>query len=117
MSQTLVLAVAQRAFGDDRAANCEAMVEEIAAAIGNGADVVLCPELFEGRYFPQYEEQQYFEWATSLEENPAIEAVCDFAALVPSSLRPTFCMTTGFFAARAASNAAIRPADSRMPSA
>ena len=32
--------------------------------------------------------------------SPAIEAVCDFAALVPSSLRPTFCMTTGFFAAR-----------------
>ena len=42
--------------------------------------------------------------------SPAIEAVCDFAALVPSSLRPTFCMTIGFFAARAAWNAAINPA-------
>ena len=29
--------------------------------------------------------------------SPAIEAVCDFAALVPSSLRPTFCITIGFF--------------------
>ena len=36
-----------------------------------------------------------------------MDAVCDFAALPPSSLRPTFCITTGFFASRAASSAAI----------
>ena len=57
MSPKLVLAVIQRAFGDDRAANCEATVDQVSAAIGKGADVVLCPELFEGRYFPHYEEQ------------------------------------------------------------
>ena len=44
-------------------------------AIGNGADVVLCPELFEGRYFPQFENQDYFSWATELKENPAVLAV------------------------------------------
>ena len=49
--------------------------------------------------------------------SPAIEAVCDFAAWVPSALRPTFIITIGFLAARAASNAAIRPGASRMPSA
>lgn len=71
----LVLAVVQRSFGDDRSANCEAIVHAVSTAIGNGADVVLCPELFEGRYFPQREEQDYFSWATPLEENPAVEAV------------------------------------------
>jgi N-carbamoylputrescine amidase len=75
MSSTLRLAVVQRAFGPDRDQNRESTVAEIAAAIGNGADVILCPELFEGRYFPQHEKQEYFAWATSLEENPAVRAV------------------------------------------
>jgi N-carbamoylputrescine amidase len=80
MSPKLVLAVVQRAFGDDRAVNCEATVEQVSAAIGKGADVVLCPELFEGRYFPQYEEQEYFDWATTPEDNPAIAAVTKVTA-------------------------------------
>jgi N-carbamoylputrescine amidase len=75
VASKLVLAVIQRAFGQDRAANCEGTVEQVSAAIRNGAQVVLCPELFEGQYFPQYEDQQYFAWATPLEENPAVEAV------------------------------------------
>ena len=32
--------------------------------------------------------------------SPAIDAVCDFAAFVPSSLRPTFCITIGLRRAR-----------------
>lgn len=75
MSSTVVLAVVQRAFGEDRAANREATVEQVAAAVAGGADVVLVPELFEGRYFPQREEQEYFAWATTAEQSPAIEAV------------------------------------------
>ena len=75
MSSTRTLAVIQRGFGDDRTANCEATLDRVAEAIADGADVVLCPELFEGRYFPQYEEQAYFAWATPLEENPAVRAV------------------------------------------
>lgn len=75
MASKVVVAVVQRAFGEDRAANREGTVEQISAAVGQGADVVLCPELFEGRYFPQYEQQEYFSWATPLDENPAVEAV------------------------------------------
>lgn len=48
--------------------------------------------------------------------SPAMEAVCDLAATVPSALRPTFISTTGFFAARAAARAAMKLSDSRMPS-
>jgi N-carbamoylputrescine amidase len=75
MGSKLVLAVIQRSFGDDRVDNREETIEAVVLAIGNGADVVLCPELFEGRYFPQYEKQEYFSWATSLEENPAVNAI------------------------------------------
>ena len=75
MGAALTLAVVQRAFGDDRAANCEAVTEDVGAAVAAGADVVLCPELFEGRYFPQHEEQDYFAWATTLDDNPAVAAM------------------------------------------
>jgi len=71
----VTLAVIQRAFGDDRAANCAATAGAAAEAIAAGADVVLCPELFEGRYFPQTEDQDYFSWATTVDANPAVRAM------------------------------------------
>jgi N-carbamoylputrescine amidase len=75
MTDTVVVAVVQRSFGDDRDANREETVAAVAAAIAEGAGIVLPSELFEGRYFPQSEEQEYFAWATTLEDNPAIAAV------------------------------------------
>jgi N-carbamoylputrescine amidase len=42
--------------------------------------VVLCPELFEGRYFPQSEHQDYFSWATPVDQNPAVAGVCHATA-------------------------------------
>lgn len=80
MTGKLVLAVVQRAFGDDRSANLEAVLDQVAGAIARGAQVVLCPELFEGRYFPQYEDQRYFELATRFDESPAVEAVRKLSA-------------------------------------
>jgi N-carbamoylputrescine amidase len=75
MSQTATVAVIQRAFGEDRDQNRDATVTLVADAIATGADIVLPPELFEGRYFCQHEDQSYFSWATTLEDNPAVAAV------------------------------------------
>ena len=75
MSRTVVVAAVQRAFGEDRDENREATVAAVADAIAAGADVVLPSELFEGRYFCQHERQEYFSWATTPEESPAIEAI------------------------------------------
>ena len=75
MSQTVTVAVIQRAFGEDRDQNRDATVALVADAIAAGADVVLPSELFEGRYFCQHEDQAYFSWATTLEDNPAVAAV------------------------------------------
>ena len=75
MTEKAVVAVVQRAFGADRDENREATVVAVEEAIAQGADIVLPPELFEGRYFPQREEQEYFSWATTADDNPAIAAV------------------------------------------
>ena len=75
MTDKLVVAVVQRAFGADRDENREATVTAIEEAIAGGAGIIVPPELFEGRYFPQSEEQEYFAWATTPEDNPAIAAV------------------------------------------
>jgi N-carbamoylputrescine amidase len=75
MTHKAVVAVVQREFGEDRQENLAATVEAVAGAISAGADIVVPPELFEGRYFPQYEDQEYFSWASTPEENPAIAAV------------------------------------------
>jgi N-carbamoylputrescine amidase len=75
MTDKVVVAVVQRAFGADRDENRDATVAAVADAIGRGAHVVLPSELFEGRYFPQSEEQEYFSWATTPEDNQAIAAV------------------------------------------
>jgi len=75
MSQTATVAVIQRAFGEDRDENRDATVALVADAIAAGADIVLPSELFEGRYFCQHEDQSFFAWATTLEDNPAVAAV------------------------------------------
>jgi N-carbamoylputrescine amidase len=75
MTQTATVAVIQREFGEDRDDNRAGIVAAVAEAIDAGADIVLPPELFEGRYFPQHEEQEYFSWATTLHESPAIAAI------------------------------------------
>jgi N-carbamoylputrescine amidase len=75
MTRSVVVAAVQRAFGEDRDENREATVSAVAEAIADGAHVVLPPELFEGRYFCQHERQEYFSWATTAEDSPAIEAV------------------------------------------
>ena len=71
----MLLAVVQQGFGEDRDENRDAVVSSVAEAIADGAHVVLPPELFEGRYFPQYEKQEYFSWATAPDENPAVVAI------------------------------------------
>lgn len=75
ISNATVVAAIQQEFGDDRDQNRHATVAAVAEAIADGADIVLPSELFEGRYFCQHEEQSYFTWATTLEDNPAVAAI------------------------------------------
>ncbi len=47
---------------------------------------------------------------------PAIEAVCDCAAALPTALRPTFIRMTGFRARRASASASAKAGPSCTPS-
>lgn len=55
---------------EENLAKAEAMVREAAK---QGANVVLLQELFEMPYFCQQEKYEYYNLATSVEENPAIK--------------------------------------------
>ena len=42
-------------------------------AAGNGANIILLPELFERPYFCQERNYDYYSYATTVEDNPAIQ--------------------------------------------
>lgn len=63
--------------------NCSESVEEnithaselVREAAAKGAQIILLPELFERPYFCQERRYEYYEYATSVEENPAVNAM------------------------------------------
>ncbi|KAH3745023.1 N-carbamoyl-D-amino acid hydrolase [Pelomyxa schiedti] len=61
----------------------------VAAAPPNNANVVILPELFENRYFCQDMDPAYFELASTLEENKAVQALSalarELAIVIPVS--------------------------------
>lgn len=54
---------------EENIAKADQMVREAAS---NGAQVILLPELFERQYFCQERRYDYYEYATTVEENPAV---------------------------------------------
>jgi N-carbamoylputrescine amidase len=98
MTRSVVVAAVQRGFSESREENRDGTVNAVAEAIAAGAGIVLPSELFEGRYFCQFERQEFFSWATTAEENPAIRAIQEVTtgtgAVVPVSFfedaRPSY---------------------------
>lgn len=79
-SPTLTIAVLQCALSDsrkDNVARIEALAREAAAS---GAQVVIPPELFESRYFPQTEDEHAFDLAAPVEGHPTLQAMSALAA-------------------------------------
>jgi N-carbamoylputrescine amidase len=70
-----VVAAIQRGFGEDREENRDATVASVVEAIAAGAGIVLPSELFESRYFCQFERQEFFSWATTVDDSPAVAAI------------------------------------------
>src|SRR5438309_11259179 len=79
MSKVTVAAL-QLAFTDDTAANLRAVSELVREAAGNGAEVVLPPELFEGAYFCRIEDESLFANARAANEHPSVLAMQELAA-------------------------------------
>ncbi len=72
MSTSISLGIVQCALRGEREENVTRVEALIRRAAAQGAQIVLTPELFEGPYFPQTEEESAFDLATPSENHPTI---------------------------------------------
>ena len=77
--RTVTVAAVQVAFDDDIALNIERLTYWTTQAHVRGAQVVLLPELLEGRYFCQEEQARHFERARERHGHPTLEHFCRLA--------------------------------------
>ncbi len=80
MARTLTLAALQTSYGLDMAANISATAELVREAAGQGAQVILPSELFQGPYFCVTQEERWFATAYPWREHPCVIALAPLAA-------------------------------------
>ncbi len=74
------VAALQLALSDDIDANIVAVSALVREAAGQGAKIILPPELFEGHYFCQHQDEAHFARAAPLAEHRAVRAMQALAA-------------------------------------
>lgn len=79
MTNSITVAAIQSSFGPDAANNRAHMHDLIRQAHEVGAQIIVMPELFEGRYFPQQQQEEDFALARSINDNESIESFQDLA--------------------------------------
>ena len=79
MARTIRVAAIQAAYGQDTAANIAKTAELVREAAGQGAQVVLPPELFQGPYFCVAQEERWFREAHPWREHPCVTALAPLA--------------------------------------
>ncbi len=72
MSEPLHIAAIQSSFTDSREENIAKMDSLIREAADAGAKLILMPELFEGRYFPQEQREEDFSRAQAAESHQTL---------------------------------------------
>ena len=77
---SITVAALQLALSDSTDANIARVSELVREAAGRGAQVVLPPELFEGHYFCQVEDEALFARARPTAEHPRVVAMQALAA-------------------------------------
>jgi N-carbamoylputrescine amidase len=78
-SKTLRVALIQHAMGQDRAENLETSIDRIAQAAGQGAQLVVLPELHASEYFCKYQDPALFDLAEAL-DGPTHQALSQAAS-------------------------------------
>jgi N-carbamoylputrescine amidase len=71
-ASSLSIGIVQCALADAREANVARVEGLIREAAGRGAKIILTPELFEGPYFPQTEDEHTFDLAAPLDSHPTV---------------------------------------------
>lgn len=83
------IAVLQIACGESPADNIAKISDMARQAAGEGASVILPPELFERPYFCKTQRAEYLDYALPLEENPAVREMqklsAELKAVIPAS--------------------------------
>jgi N-carbamoylputrescine amidase len=87
------VAALQTALSDDISANIARVTDLVREAAAKGAQVILPPELFEGHYFCQTQEERFFARAKPVGEHPAVLAMQALAAELG------VCIPTSFYEA------------------
>ena len=76
----LRIAVVQCALGSERDVNVARVQGLVRDAAEQGGRIIVTPELFEGRYFPQTEDEGAFDLAAPVEGHPTVAAMQELAA-------------------------------------
>jgi len=79
-SSSLSIGIVQCALGGTRDENVSRVETLIREAANRGAQIVLTPELFEGPYFPQTEDERAFDLAAPLDGHPTVARMRALAA-------------------------------------
>ena len=84
------VAAIQMSMSSDRKETLQKAKDMVIKAAKNGADIVLLPELFETPYFCQEKNYDYYNLATTVEDNPAVkimkEVAKEYNIVIPVSI-------------------------------
>lgn len=90
MSRTISVSALQLAFTDDMTTSIHAVSDLVAEAAGQGAQVILPPELFQGHYFCKTQIEGFHARAFPVDSHPAVAAMQALAAklkvYIPTSI-------------------------------
>ena len=75
----VTLASIQMSCSRDVKENIDKAEKMVREAAEKGANVILLPELFERQYFCQERQYEYYDYATTTEENPAVKRFIEVA--------------------------------------
>jgi N-carbamoylputrescine amidase len=73
LSSSVTVAVLQTNLNNDRADNIAKITDLVIEAGYSGANIILLPELFEGKYFCAQEREEFFAWARPADNHPTIQ--------------------------------------------
>ena len=73
------IAAVQMSMSENKSMNVEKAEKLTREAAGNGANIILLPELFEGLYFCKDMDEQYFSWAQERAGNPLLKRFSNLA--------------------------------------
>lgn len=90
MTRTLTVAALQLPLPGPVQPNIEAVTALVEEAAAKGAQVILPPELFEGPYFCQVEEEELFATAYPMESHPSVLAMQDLAKKLGVAIPTSF---------------------------